>query len=35
MIIAMWGDIAVVVDSLTQRLHHCVEVPDVLDGQAR
>ena len=31
-IIAVWGGNAVIVDSLTQRLHHRVDIPDVLDG---
>lgn len=31
-IIAMWGGNAVIVDSLTQPLHHRVEVTDILDS---
>jgi hypothetical protein len=31
-IIAICGGITVVVDRLTQRLHHCIEVLDVPDG---
>lgn len=31
-IISVWGGNAVIVDSLTQRLHHRVEVSDVLGG---
>ena len=31
-ITSVWGGNAVIVDSLTQRLHHRVEVSDVLGG---